>query len=43
MKVEFEPEILNRTLLSAGLSEQQVREIGAGFSRNDFVMNCPQF
>ncbi|MDD5172114.1 MAG: hypothetical protein PHF60_03705 [Candidatus ainarchaeum sp.] len=38
MKVEFEPELLNRTLLSSGLSEQQVREIGSDFSKNGFVM-----
>jgi hypothetical protein len=38
MMVEFEPEFFNRTLLSAGLSEQEVRLIGAEFSRNGDVI-----
>lgn len=38
MLVEFEPELLRRTLLSSGLTEQQVREISSEFSRNGFVM-----
>jgi len=36
--VEFEPEFFNRTLLSAGLSEHEVRLIGAEFERNGDVI-----
>lgn len=39
MQVEFEPELLSRTLLSAGLTEQQVRGIASEFSKNGFVMD----
>lgn len=37
--VEFEPEFFNRTLLSAGLSEQKVRELGNEFTKNGFVID----
>lgn len=38
MRVEFEPELFNRTLLSAGLTEQQVRQLEVEFTKNDFVI-----
>ena len=43
MLVEFEPELLSRTLLSSGLTEQQVREIASEFSKNGFVMEDEAF
>jgi hypothetical protein len=43
MLIEFEPQLLSRTLLSAGLSEQQVREINSEFSKNGFVMEDEAF
>ncbi len=43
MLVEFEPELLSRILLSSGLTEQQVREIAAEFSKNGFVMEDEAF
>lgn len=43
MLVEFEPELLSRTLLSSGLTEQQVRAIASEFSKNGFVMEDEAF
>ncbi|MBN1169851.1 hypothetical protein JXA56_02410 [Candidatus Micrarchaeota archaeon] len=37
-EIEFEPEFFNRTLLTAGLTENQVREIAIEFSRNNYVI-----
>ncbi|MFH1393824.1 MAG: hypothetical protein ABIH29_02995 [Candidatus Micrarchaeota archaeon] len=38
MMIEMRPEELNRALLSMGLTEGEVREIGSEFSKNNFVI-----
>jgi len=43
MRVEFEPELLSRTLLTNGFTEQQVRRIASEFSKNGFVMEDESF
>ena len=39
MIVEIEPSRVNRVLLSAGLSEQEVRHVGSEFSKNNFIID----
>jgi hypothetical protein len=38
MMIEIEPAKLNRTLLSVGLSEQEVRKVNGEFSKNNSLI-----
>jgi len=38
VQIEIEPSQFNRSLLSAGFSEAEVREICSEFSKNDFMI-----